>query len=89
MDDYRNQQQNLIIKEKGRNSEEEAVVCIQDGCYKGYGFVSKEASLSSMEDLMAFIIPQKDTIEARQLIVSYLTRHPEKGLPHELSRMQA
>ena len=40
INDHRNQQQNLIIKEKGRNSEEEAVICILDGCYRGYGFAS-------------------------------------------------
>ena len=84
IEDYRNQQENLLIKEKGRNANEEAVVCIQDGCYKGYGFVNKEISLSSIEDLLALIIPQKDTIEARQLISAYLARHPDKCLPLEL-----
>ena len=87
--DYRNQLQNLLIKERGRNSEEEAVICIQEGCYKGYGFVNKEESLSSLEDLLAHVIPQKDTIEARQLIASYLTRNPEKGLPLAMNRMQS
>ena len=43
--------------------------------------MSKKESLSSIEDLMAQIIPQKDTIEARQLITAYLTRYPEKSLP--------
>jgi len=81
IEDYRNQQENLLIKEKGRNSKENAIVCIQDGCYRGYGFVSNEASLASIEDLLAHIIPQKDTIEARQLISAYLTRHPDKSLP--------
>ncbi|MCX2720616.1 exonuclease domain-containing protein [Lentiprolixibacter aurantiacus] len=87
--DYRRQQENLIIREKGRTADEKAVVCIQDGCYKGYGFVSREAVINSVEDLMAFIIPQKDTIEARQLIAAYLTRHPDKGLPMDLKQAQA
>ena len=38
---------NFIIKEKGRNSLEEAIVLIQDGKYAGYGFISKNADIHS------------------------------------------
>ena len=73
--------ENFLIKERGRQSGEDAIVCIQDGCYLGYGFVSRDQTISSQEDLMAHIIPQQHTIESQQLISSYLTRHPEKAVP--------
>ena len=73
--------ENLLIKERGRKSGEDAIVCIQDGCYLGYGFISRDQSIDSRDDLMAHIIPQQHTIESQQLISSYLARHPEKAVP--------
>src|SRR5690606_1571286 len=35
-----------IIKERGRDEDEEAVVLIADGLYKGYGFIDRMAQLS-------------------------------------------
>ncbi len=68
----REQQQNIMIKEKGRSPFEEAIVLISEGVYKGFGFIPKKASLDSHEDLLAYVEPQKDTPEARRLIASYL-----------------
>ena len=68
----REQQQNVLIKEKGRNPGEEAVVLILEGLYKGFGFVPKAEKIQSSEDLYAYIEPQSDTPEARRLIASYL-----------------
>ncbi len=81
IEDLRQQRENLIIKEKGRNKGEDAVICIQDGCYIGYGFIDGSLSLNSLEDLMAYIVPQQNTVECRQLITSYLARNPEKAIP--------
>ena len=49
----------------------------------------KEITLNSIEDVMAYIIPQKDTLEARQFIAAYLARNPHKAFPLEMNREQA
>lgn len=75
----KSRRENVLIKEKGRHSTEEAVILIQEGCYRGYGFIDKELGLHSLEDLLAHIIPQKHTMEAQQLISSYLIKNPQKA----------
>jgi len=65
-----------IIKERGRDEDEEAVVLIADGLYKGYGFIDRMAQLSTLEDLEAHIHPQRHTVETDSILTSYLLRHP-------------
>src|SRR5690606_9059336 len=49
-----------FIREQGRDPGEQAVVLIADGIYKGYGFIDSELELSSIEDLEAHVIPQRN-----------------------------
>lgn len=63
-----------IIKEKGRKPEENAVVLISEGIYRGYGFIDKELEVSSLEDIEAYIIPQKNTLEAQRIVESLSPR---------------
>ncbi len=74
-----------IIKEKGRNTEEDALILIREGTYYGYGFIPKETKLNSTADVLAFVTPQKNTSETQSLIRSYLLKHPEGVLSLELN----
>lgn len=63
-----------IIKEKGRNEDENAVVLITEGMYRGYGFIDQQLEVSSLTDIEAFIIPQKNTLEAQRIVESLLPK---------------
>ncbi|WP_237561776.1 exonuclease domain-containing protein [Flagellimonas algicola] len=63
-----------IIKEKGREPNENAVVLLSEGVYKGYGFIDHQVEITSMEDIEAFIIPQKNTLETQRIVESLLPR---------------
>lgn len=63
-----------ILKEKGRNSDESAFILIDEEQYKGYGFISNEIEITSIEDIEAFIIPQKNTPETQRILSSYLMK---------------
>ena len=63
-----------VIKEKGRDANESAVVLIAEGIYKGYGFIDHELQVSSLEDIEAHIIPQKNTLEAQRIVESLLPK---------------
>jgi DNA polymerase-3 subunit epsilon len=63
-----------VIKEKGRNPEESAVVLIAEGVYKGYGFIDQELEVSSLEDIEAHIIPQKHTLETQRIVEALLPK---------------
>ncbi len=75
------ERENFIIREKGRNPEEDALVVVRDGLYYGYGFIPKDTPLTSMEDILAFVTPQQETLEARRLIYSYALKNSDKVLP--------
>ncbi len=71
--------ENILIREKGRHSEEEALVWIASGIYRGYGFVPKMSEVNSLEDLEPFLWPQKAYPETTQIVSAYLLKHPERG----------
>lgn len=77
--------ENMLIREKGRHGEEEALVWIAGGVYRGYGFVPKMSEIISLEDLEPFLTPQKAYPETDQIINSYLLKHPERA--REIKRM--
>ena len=63
-----------ILKEKGRHENENAFVLMDEEQYKGYGFISKDIEIKSIEDVEAFVIPQKNTPETQRILGSYLMR---------------
>ncbi|KQC31296.1 exonuclease domain-containing protein [Flagellimonas eckloniae] len=63
-----------IIREKGRDANENAVVLISEGIYRGYGFIDQELKVSSIEDIEAFIVPQKNTLETERIVASLLPK---------------
>lgn len=63
-----------IIKEKGRDANENAIVLISEGIYRGYGFIDQELKVSSIEDIEAFIVPQKNTLETERIVASLLPK---------------
>lgn len=69
--------QDIIIREKGRTPDESGIVLMMNGQYCGYGFIGNEQDIQSPEDALACIIPQKNNMESKRIIESYSTKHPE------------
>ncbi|WP_179319921.1 exonuclease domain-containing protein [Winogradskyella helgolandensis] len=70
--DMSNQKEDFILREKGRNPNEEAFVMIKDGDYLGYGFVDKDSQINHMDDLNAFLIPQKNSVDIQKILRPYI-----------------
>ncbi|TAI49595.1 exonuclease domain-containing protein [Flagellimonas allohymeniacidonis] len=68
-----------IIKEKGRNPDESAVILVAEGIYQGYGFIDKQHQVTTIEDIEAFIIRQKNTLETERIINAYLIKKNAVG----------
>nr|WP_321223371.1 exonuclease domain-containing protein [uncultured Psychroserpens sp.] len=60
--------QEFVLKEKGRHSNEEAFVLIKDNEYLGYGFIDKSEQITHLDDLNAFLIPQKNNIDIQKIL---------------------
>ncbi len=63
-----------ILKENGRHLNEKAFVLIEKGQYRGYGFIENSMEIHSLEDIQAFIIPQKNTPETQRIVESMMTK---------------
>jgi len=66
---------NLLLKESGRNDNEEAFVLIKNGNYLGYGFIDKTESISHQDELETFLIPQKDNTDIQKILRSKLAEN--------------
>lgn len=77
--------EDFVIREKGRNFDEYGFAWMQGGSYRGYGFIPAEARLCHSEELEAYLIPQKDTPEARRYMYAHAAKNPDKII--DLSEM--
>ena len=58
----------VILKEKGREANEDAFVIIKDSRYLGYGFIDKDETINSHDDLENYLIPQKDSVDVQKIL---------------------
>lgn len=66
--DISDQKDDIIFKEKGRHTNEEAFVMIKGGEYLGYGFIEKTESINHIDDLNAYLIPQKNSMDIQKIL---------------------
>lgn len=48
---YTFKQKNFIIMDRGRNNEERSLILVEDGLYKGYGYLDSSHQIASQEEL--------------------------------------
>jgi len=70
--DMSNQNNDLILKEKGRHTNEDAFVMIKNGEYLGYGFVDKSDIINHSDDLQNYLIPQKNNMDIQKILRPYV-----------------
>lgn len=55
---------------RGRQSSEIAFVLMENGAYKGYGYVDHDFAISNIEELKNFLVPQHETIMIKRILSS-------------------
>jgi len=63
-----NASQNTVIKQKGRNANEEAFVMVKNGLYLGYGFVDLDVQIRHTDELEHHLIKQKDNVDVQRIL---------------------
>ncbi len=74
------QKETYLIREKGRTIDEHSFVMIQNGIYKGFGYVHQSEQVSYFNDFETFLILQKHTYHTTKIIKSYLRKHGENNV---------
>ena len=72
------QTENLVIKQNGRNDKEIGFVLILNGIYQGFGYIHKNLELSSPEDYLLHVKPQKDNRDIQRILNAYLSKNKKQ-----------
>jgi DNA polymerase-3 subunit epsilon len=72
----RENSKDVVIKEKGRHSEEEGFVLIKNNMYLGYGFIERSEQITANEQLETYLIPQKDNVDVQKILTRTLIVQP-------------
>jgi DNA polymerase-3 subunit epsilon len=67
--------QNMILKDKGRTIHERSAVLIENGIYKGYAFYDLNYQVQKIEILKNIIIPMQNNRDARNIIQSQIRKN--------------
>ena len=62
---------NYFLLEKGRTNTEIAVVLVENGRYKGFGYLDTEFGQPTTEDLFECIVPRQHNPEVARIILNY------------------
>lgn len=57
-----------IIVDKGRHRDEKCIVVIQDGSYKGFGFVSNDVQILSVDEALEYITYYQDNSDVQRIL---------------------
>ncbi|WP_373523335.1 exonuclease domain-containing protein [Aquiflexum sp.] len=72
----RNQTGNIIIKEKGRSTAEEAALYFENGIFAAYGFFSKEQDLRSDAEIMESLKKVNQYPDSKYILRTFLSKIP-------------
>ncbi len=74
LDKHSYSSQDMLIIDKGRNTDERSVIYIKDGTFKGYGYYNLNHQITNPEILKSIIKPMKNNRDSQFIIQSYLRR---------------
>ncbi|WP_282144266.1 exonuclease domain-containing protein [Cellulophaga baltica] len=81
LDHLNNENENFVVFEKGRNSQEQGVVLVLHGVYQGFGFVDKNELIQGTSDLLHVIDAKEHSYHSAKIISAYRKRNPYKIKP--------
>ncbi len=75
IDRYTFENQNIAIIDRGRNIDENSVVLIEEGQFKGFGFFNLNHQIQHIEILRTIITPMSHNRDAKHIIQNYLRKN--------------
>ena len=63
---------NFFLLDQGRHAGEQAVVLVEDGKYRGYGFADLNEMAGRLTELFDIIRPEEDNPEVRRILHRYM-----------------
>jgi DNA polymerase-3 subunit epsilon len=76
------QDESFLIVGKGRQPQEQSIVCVEQGKYKGFGFIDISSGAPEIEAMRAAIQPYAHNRDIQQILCTYLRKDHTKILYH-------
>ena len=76
----KDESQSFVVLDKGRNVKEQSVVLVEEGVYKGYGYLDRDEQISQFEDFQNFIQPQKNNKDIGRILKMQLKKKEYKTI---------
>lgn len=67
-------QETFVIKQHGRTADETAIILVEQGQYKGFGFIENNTPITDFEDFSNYITRYKNTYHTTKLIASFVRK---------------
>lgn len=77
---FEQQYKNFMVIDVGKNENEKALVLVENGKYKGFGFADVDMMNNNLELLKENILPRQDNRDVQQIIKNYLKNHKVQKL---------
>ncbi|MDP2723408.1 MAG: exonuclease domain-containing protein [Bacteroidales bacterium] len=77
LDNYHFEHQNFLLITAGRQPHEKAIVKVENGRYKGFGYADETCDLNNPDLLHECIASYSDNKEVRRIIKSHLRNNPD------------
>ncbi len=62
----------VVLTDSGRHPEERAIVVVEKGVYKGFGYVDKDLQVSTVEEAVEYITPYSDNADIRRILRGWI-----------------
>jgi DNA polymerase III subunit epsilon len=82
IDSFSFQQESFFIVGQGREAGEKSVVWIENGTYKGFGFLDESSQVSDFEGFRSVIKLYRHNRDIQKIICGYLKKHPSDKIIH-------
>ena len=72
---------NFLIYDRGRETDERSLILVEDGKYKGYGYIDSTHQIASEEELKYIATPKKYYPDCDMLVRSWMKNNKYKLIP--------
>lgn len=79
-DELTMEEESFVLILKGRQEGERGVVLVENGVYKGYGFIAEEEQVMHFDDFGRYIEPAEHNSDVMRLILQYLKKEPNPSI---------
>ncbi|TPN82122.1 exonuclease domain-containing protein [Aquimarina algicola] len=73
---------NMIILDRGRDIDEQSVILIEEGVFKGIGYFNLNHQINNIDILRSIITPMSHNRDAQHIIQSYVRQHKRLKIIH-------